>query len=74
MAQALSAICLLVNFMVVAYEFLVIQPFGNRTFLPTTQYLRTHEAEVLFLTDWPWTVKVVGVFIPTPDDLRHLIC
>ena len=74
MARALSAMCLLVIFVVVAYNVLVIRPFDQRTLVPTTQYLRADPTEIFFLTKWPWIVKVVGILIQMSGDLHHLIC
>jgi len=72
MAQGLSAVCLLVILVVVAYDVLVIQPFSNQAWLPSVRYIG--QADFLPLSNKPWVVIIVGALIQTPGNLHHLIC
>jgi len=56
--------CLLVIFVVVAFDVLAIQPFSDKTLISTARYLSTGES--LLVMDQPWFVYPVGVFIHTP--------
>jgi len=53
--------CLLVIFVVVAYDVLVIQPFSRQNLVPGAQYLGTRDS--LSLITQPWSVTTVGVLI-----------
>ena len=53
--------CLLVVFVVVAYDVLVIQPFSDKTSVPTTRYTGTGDS--LLLLTKPWSVLIVGVLV-----------
>jgi len=70
--RGLSAMCLLVIFMMVAYDVLVIRPFSDRGLVPTTRYLNA--GNDISLTQVSWSVLVVSVLIQMPGNLHHLIC
>jgi len=70
-ARGLSAMCLLVIFMVVAYDVLVIRPFSDQTSVPTARY---YTESSISLTQMPWNVLVVSVLIQVPGNLHHLMC
>jgi len=53
--------CLLVIFMVVAYDVLVIRPFSDQNLVPTTRYVGL--ADIVSLTQIPWSVYLVSVLI-----------
>ena len=71
-ARGLSAMCLLVIFMVVAYDVLVIQSFSSQMLVPTARYFGGPNP--VQFTQKPWHVYFVSVFIQTPSNLHHLIC
>jgi len=60
-ARGLSAMCLLVIFMVVAYDVLVIRPFSDQILVPTARYVGS--AGSVPLTQIPWGVFLVSVLI-----------
>jgi len=64
--------CLLAILVVVAYDVLVIQPFSDKTSVPTTRYRSTTKSFVVF--DEPWSIYPVSVLFQTPGNLHHLIC
>jgi len=53
--------CLLVIFMVVAYDVLVIRPFSDQILVPTARYVGS--AGSVPLTQIPWGVFLVSVLI-----------
>ena len=55
--------CLLVIFVVAAYDVLVIQPFSDQEWTPTAQYIGGDSLPSLPLTNKPWAVTLVGVLI-----------
>ena len=71
MARGLSAVCLLVILVVVAYDVLVIQPFSNQVWVPGVRYFGQGDS---LLSNKPWVVLIVGALIQTPGNLHHLIC
>jgi len=62
-ARGLSAMCLLVIFMVVAYDVLVIRPFSDQSLVPTARYVGLADSMLLSLTQIPWSVFLVSVLI-----------
>ena len=72
MARGLSAVCLLIILVVVAYDVLVIQPFSNQVWVPGVRYFGLGDS--LPLSNKPWAVLIVGALIQTPGNLHHLIC
>jgi len=72
MARGLSAVCLLVILVVVAYDVLVIQPFSNQVRIPSVRYFG--QGDPLPLSNKPCVVLIVGALIQTPGNLHHLIC
>jgi len=72
MARGLSAVCLLVVLVVVAYDVLVIQPFSNQVWIPSVRYFG--QGDLPSLSDQPWLVLIVSALIQTPGNLHHLIC
>jgi len=72
MARGLSAVCLLIILVVVAYDVLVIQPFSNQVWVPGVRYFG--QGDSLLLSNKPWVVIIVGALIQTPGNLHHLIC
>ena len=62
-ARGFSAMCLLVIFMVVAYDVLVIRPFSDQHLVPTARYVGLADSMFLSLTRIPWSVSLVSVFI-----------
>jgi len=70
-ARGLSAMCLLIIFMVVAYDVLVIRPFSDQDLVPTARY---YTESSISLTQMPWNVLVVSVLIQVPGNLHHLMC
>jgi len=60
-ARGLSAMCLLVIFMVVAYDVLVIRPFSDQYLVPTARYVGPVYS--MLLTQMPWSVYLVSVLI-----------
>ena len=71
MARGLSAVCLLIILVVVAYDVLVIQPFSNQVWVPGVRYFGQGDS---LLSNKPWVVLIVGALIQTPGNLHHLIC
>jgi len=61
MARGLSAICLLIIFVVVAYDVLVVQLFSDRTWRTAAQYFGSRD--MLSLINKPWIVSTVCVLI-----------
>ena len=63
-ARGLSAMCLLVIFMVIAYDVLVIRPFSDQSLIPTARYVGPVDSiPLFFLTQLPWSVSLVSVLI-----------
>ena len=65
--------CLLVIFMVVAYDVLVIRPFSDQTSAPTARYYLDLPDSVV-LTQISWHIFPVSVLIQMPGNLHRLIC
>ena len=56
--------CLLVIFMVIAYDVLVIRPFSDQSLIPTARYVGPVDSiPLFFLTQLPWSVSLVSVLI-----------
>ena len=56
--RGLSALCLLVIFVVVAYDFLVIRPFSDQSLRPIARY---RDSGPQSLSTTFWIVSIVGV-------------
>ena len=56
--------------MAVAYEVLVVEPFGFSTSIPLARYF---DFSYILLYDETWNVRTVSVLIQTPGKLHHLI-
>jgi len=63
--------CLLVIFVVVAYDVLIKHLFNDQTSLLASRYLNP---DLWYGWNKSWVVLTVGAWIQMPDDLRHLIC
>jgi len=58
--------CILVIFVVVAYNVLVIQPFNQQQWVSVARYRRNgyfESSEIDYMCRSPWTVSSVGVFM-----------
>jgi len=63
-ARGLSAMCLLVTFVVVAYDVLVIRPFSDQNLVPTARYLGMNGIDLI----QTWNVAVVSVLTQMPGN------
>jgi len=64
--------CILVIFVVVAYNVLVVQPFSQQQWVPVARYRRNDYSENSridhILSRSPWMVSSVGVFMQIHGD------
>ena len=80
-ARSISAICLLVIFVVVACDVLVIQPFSDQDWVPVVRYHRISQYEEYedfleedYLSRSSWMVSSVGVFMQIHGNWDYLTC
>ena len=63
--RGLSALCLLVIFVAVAYDVLVVQPFNDQSSIPVARYLNPTFSDLPILSMASWMVSIVGVVMQT---------
>jgi len=65
--RGLSALCLLVIFVAVAFDVLVARPFSDKSSIPIARY-RGLPFSYLQLNRAPWMVSIVGVVMQMHDN------